>query len=304
MLLAEVGSLGSLDPPKGYVLAGTWVLPVEWLCGNIFRVQAAGNTALDLLQQHACQLGLQGWATPSAGAAPHTSPGSLLRQVQLTCTLLQQWCDWISRHSEEPQAVIDSAPSVHATPASTASSAADFGPAAQGVSEQQQQQQQWQLLKGLQGAVGVLSDQLLPALTELQELAGQWAQNHGCDQFGKIDLDSDDPEHITRLSGVSQWLGISGIGRSCTDGDAIGRGFGLLTALSGVAGALQAASSALAAAVPCSYTCNNLSCSNLSTVSEAFALVRGKACVCGGCLGVVRYCSTAPPGSQSLLAAR
>jgi hypothetical protein len=35
--------------------------------------------------------------------------------------------------------------------------------------------------------------------------------------------------------------------------------------------------------VSCSSCCNNPSCVNVSTVSEGFALVRGKGCVCGGC---------------------
>jgi len=39
------------------------------------------------------------------------------------------------------------------------------------------------------------------------------------------------------------------------------------------------------AAVPNRYGCNNPACTNLTTVSDAFALVRGKSCVCGGCLG-------------------
>jgi hypothetical protein len=41
----------------------------------------------------------------------------------------------------------------------------------------------------------------------------------------------------------------------------------------------------LCGSVPCSFCCNNPACSNLGGVSEAFALVRGKGCVCGGCLG-------------------
>lgn len=32
------------------------------------------------------------------------------------------------------------------------------------------------------------------------------------------------------------------------------------------------------------YTCNGLSCSSLGAISESFALVRGKACVCGCCV--------------------
>lgn len=73
-------------------------------------------------------------------------------------------------------------------------------------------------------------------------------------------------------------------------------------ALSQVAAALQAASKALAAAVPCSPACCNHGCQSLSTVSEGFALARGNGCVCGGCLGSANQSGVA--GSQSLLAAR
>jgi hypothetical protein len=44
---------------------------------------------------------------------------------------------------------------------------------------------------------------------------------------------------------------------------------------------------------PSRYTCNGLSCSSLRTVSESFALVRGKACVCGCCV------AQAPAGKTS-----
>jgi hypothetical protein len=39
----------------------------------------------------------------------------------------------------------------------------------------------------------------------------------------------------------------------------------------------------LCAALPGSCSCNNPGCKNLGTFSEAFALVRGKGCMCGGC---------------------
>jgi len=51
-----------------------------------------------------------------------------------------------------------------------------------------------------------------------------------------------------------------------------------------LAAALQAAAQAIFAAVPNRYGCNNPACFHLTTVSDAFALVRGKSCVCGGCL--------------------
>jgi hypothetical protein len=47
-----------------------------------------------------------------------------------------------------------------------------------------------------------------------------------------------------------------------------------------------AAGEALCAAVPCSACCSNPRCTNMGGVSAGFALVRGKGCVCGGCLGL------------------
>lgn len=58
---------------------------------------------------------------------------------------------------------------------------------------------------------------------------------------------------------------------------------------------LQSAAAALCAAVPSRRCCNNPGCSNLGTVSEAFALVRGKGSVCGGCMG----CRTAGAGGEA-----
>lgn len=39
----------------------------------------------------------------------------------------------------------------------------------------------------------------------------------------------------------------------------------------------------LCASLPGTFGCNNPGCTNVATASEAFMLVRGKACVCGGC---------------------
>jgi hypothetical protein len=47
---------------------------------------------------------------------------------------------------------------------------------------------------------------------------------------------------------------------------------------------LREAGQALCAAVSCSSCCSNPACTNLGTVSESFGLVRGRRCVCGGCL--------------------
>jgi hypothetical protein len=47
---------------------------------------------------------------------------------------------------------------------------------------------------------------------------------------------------------------------------------------------LQQAGQALCAAARCSSCCCNPGCTNLTTVSECFALVRGRGCVCSGCL--------------------
>jgi hypothetical protein len=129
-------------------------------------------------------------------------------------------------------------------------------------------------------------------------LVEQAVQKHGCN------LDSDDPVQTSNLSNAFRWLLSADSGRFGPSQEDRRRGKAIGTAFQGVAAALKAASKALAAAVPCSYTCNYWGCRNLSTVSEGFALVRGKGCVCGGCLGVGSSCSAAPAGLQSLLAAR
>jgi hypothetical protein len=58
---------------------------------------------------------------------------------------------------------------------------------------------------------------------------------------------------------------------------------GLLVNVGGWADALQGLASALAAAVPSRFGCNWPGCVRLSGVSEGYGLVRGQACVCGGC---------------------
>lgn len=47
------------------------------------------------------------------------------------------------------------------------------------------------------------------------------------------------------------------------------------------------------------YICNNLACANMATVSAAFQLVRGRACVCGGCVSVLQHCTSEPPAAAS-----
>lgn len=51
--------------------------------------------------------------------------------------------------------------------------------------------------------------------------------------------------------------------------------------------------SLLCTALPGAFYCNNPGCTNLATVSEGFALVRGKACICSGCLEAPRPASAA-----------
>jgi hypothetical protein len=65
---------------------------------------------------------------------------------------------------------------------------------------------------------------------------------------------------------------------------------------------LAAAGEAVCAAVPSSACCSNPCCSNLSGVSASFALVRGKGCVCGGCLGL--QTGEPAPRQGALIAAR
>jgi hypothetical protein len=77
-------------------------------------------------------------------------------------------------------------------------------------------------------------------------------------------------------------------------------------AVTTVADGLRAVGEALLAGLPCAYTCNYPYCSNFSTVSEGFALVHGKACVCGGCVGVSSAAAAATAGAapRGALAAR
>ena len=65
-----------------------------------------------------------------------------------------------------------------------------------------------------------------------------------------------------------------------------------------------AAGEAMCAAVPCSACCNNPRCSSLHGVSAGFALVRGKGCVCGGCLGLKAGGTAAVPNHSVVVAAR
>jgi hypothetical protein len=57
----------------------------------------------------------------------------------------------------------------------------------------------------------------------------------------------------------------------------------LLVQLHALADALQGFGSALAASLPSRFGCNWPGCVRLSGVSEGYGLVRGQACVCGGC---------------------
>ena len=71
-----------------------------------------------------------------------------------------------------------------------------------------------------------------------------------------------------------------------------------------VASHCVAAGEALCAVMPCSACCNNPRCSSLDGVSASFALVRGKGCVCGGCLGPKPGGAAAVPCTDVVLAAR
>jgi hypothetical protein len=67
---------------------------------------------------------------------------------------------------------------------------------------------------------------------------------------------------------------------------------------------LAAAGEALCAAVPSSACCSNPRCTNLHGVSAGFALVRGKGCVCGGCLGLQTGGAAAAAHQGAPIAAR
>lgn len=66
----------------------------------------------------------------------------------------------------------------------------------------------------------------------------------------------------------------------------------LLRLLPSLAAALKAAGEALCAALPCHFGCSETFCLTVTTVSEAFALVRGQSCVCGGCTGPLQGTSS------------
>jgi hypothetical protein len=67
---------------------------------------------------------------------------------------------------------------------------------------------------------------------------------------------------------------------------------------------MVAAGEALCAAVPSSSCCSNPRCTNLHGVSAGFALVRGKGCVCAGCLGLLAGQAAAEPLQGVTVAAR
>jgi hypothetical protein len=67
---------------------------------------------------------------------------------------------------------------------------------------------------------------------------------------------------------------------------------------------LIAAGELLCAAVPNRACCSNPKCTSLSGFSAGFALVRGKGCVCGGCLGLQAGGTVAVPYDGALVAAR
>jgi hypothetical protein len=49
---------------------------------------------------------------------------------------------------------------------------------------------------------------------------------------------------------------------------------------------MQRIAGCICSQVPCRLCCANVSCTNLGSLSECFALVRGRTCVCGGCHAV------------------
>lgn len=57
---------------------------------------------------------------------------------------------------------------------------------------------------------------------------------------------------------------------------------------------LYALGEALCAQLPTRFCRNNPYCDNVATASEAFCLVRGAACVCGGCLAGSKRPTEAP----------
>jgi hypothetical protein len=64
-----------------------------------------------------------------------------------------------------------------------------------------------------------------------------------------------------------------------------GPAFEAFRALSAVCRTMKSVGEDLCAVLPNRYFCNNPGCRNAAGVSAGFALVRGAACVCGGCVG-------------------
>jgi len=103
--------------------------------------------------------------------------------------------------------------------------------------------------EGLAAAAEVVAGCLFPAATAVKQKVEDWIEELNGEYAGQHNASSSPPIAEVQL----------------------------------LAAALQAAARAMFAAVPNRYGCNNPACTNLTTVSDAFALVRGKSCVCGGC---------------------
>lgn len=145
-----------------------------------------------------------------------------------------------------------------------------------------QQQVLEALLPGLGEALSIMEQQLLPVLTSLHEAVHNSRQQYST-AAGQV---NSQPQRQQQLPAIMF--------------DQLHLKEGLLPEL---AAALEAAGRALCAALPCRFCCNNPDCSNMDGVSEAFGLVRGKACVCGGCLGVLKA-REAPGAPEGAVAAR
>jgi hypothetical protein len=96
---------------------------------------------------------------------------------------------------------------------------------------------------------------------------------------------------IQALEGDSSSSGGGNISSSSSSSSSSGsqrKGFTpvIRTPLLDLASGLGVAGGALCTALPTRFFCNNPSCSNMAGVSAGFALVRGKGCVCGGCVGL------------------
>jgi hypothetical protein len=155
------------------------------------------------------------------------------------------------------------------------------------------------LASGLAAALAELEGNLLPMVASVQ-LAIQ--QHCGAEAAGASStLDTATAADVTRRKSRKHQQANKAAEQQSRDSSA---GKLLLPQLPALAASLKAAGAMLCSALPCSFFCNNPACVNVSGLSEGFMLVRGKACICGGCLGITSPGHVIAEALADVLAAR